>query len=427
MPEITQRQINEAKSKNNVVGISRVLDMAIERALRVAPFNLSVLVTGESGSGKNVIPYIIHSNSSRRHGAYFAVNCGAFPNDTIDSNLFGHVKGAFTDAVSDHKGYFETANGGTIFLDEVAEMPLGTQARLLRVLENGEFIKVGSSTVQKTDVRVVAATNKDLLQAVKEGKFRMDLYYRLSTVQINMPTLKERGGEDINILARFFARKFAEANRVSVKEFGTDALRLLAAYDWPGNVRQLKNVIEQTAVFANGNTVSAEMLKPFMPHTGGSLPMVPGGTGSEFDYTHDRQMIFNLLMQLGSDVSQLKQYINEHENAPVTTAPAQFTSSFIEIKREARHMQHNVDPYEEQGYEEVATQPHGGQRRHSYDEVVTEDAATVKTLDETERDTIAEALKRNRGKRKRTAEELNISERTLYRKIKQYNLEKQGT
>ncbi|MCQ2288412.1 MAG: sigma-54 dependent transcriptional regulator [Muribaculaceae bacterium] len=429
---MTQRDIQNVKAQHKIIGASRILDMAIERAMRVAPVNLSVLITGESGVGKDIVPRIIHNVSPRKTRNYFAVNCGAFPDGTIDSNLFGHVKGAFTGADRDHDGYFQVADGGTIFLDEVAEMPMSTQVRLLRVLENGEFIKVGSSQVQKTNVRVVAATNKDLLQAISEGKFREDLYYRLSTVQIHMPSLKERGSDDILLLSRFFARNFADNYRRPAIEFTNDARKMLAAYEWPGNVRQLKNVIEQVSLFSDSNQVDAAFLRDYMPAavntaTGETLPATMGA--STFDYTHDRNIIFSIIGQLTAEINQLKQFINERPAQMETAAYHGFNALNHDSAATIPIAHKTGGSFYAQEFDSPApSHAHApaGAHKDVYDDIVV-DVNMVKTLDETERETIAEALKRNKGKRKRTADELKISERTLYRKIKQYNLEKTGT
>lgn len=419
------KEIIAVKRAYPLVGNSPALVDAIDRALRVAPFNLAVLITGESGVGKEVFPRIIHDHSPRKHNKYLAINCGAIPSGTITSELFGHVKGAFTDASSDRDGYFQEVNGGTIFLDEVAEMPEETQAMLLRVLENGEFVKVGSSKVQKTNVRIVAATNKDLFEAVKEGRFRADLFYRLSTVQIQVPALRERNN-DILLLTRFFSHNFSDNYRTPDVEFTEDAQRMLLAYPWPGNVRQLKSTIEQISLFEAGNHVTSEALKKYLPRVEGNyLPAV--AENSEFNYTRDREVIFHMILQLQNDVQMLKQQLAEHgeagsfisnnvgslrrESSPALMASTAEGNNYIE--QQAVEVEENWTP--------SATTT----RTHNMGDIAV-DVAQVKTLDETERETIAEALSRNHGRRKRTAEELNISERTLYRKIKQYNLEKLG-
>ena len=299
--------VQQAKARFGIVGTAPALTEAVSRALRVAPIDLSVLVTGESGSGKEFFPQIIHAFSPRKHSRYIAVNCGAIPEGTIDSELFGHEKGAFTGAVATRKGYFEEADGGTIFLDEVAELPLTTQARLLRVLESGEFMKVGSSTVQKTNIRVVAATNVDMLKAVREGRFREDLFYRLSTVQIQVPPLRDRGS-DIALLARKFAADFAERYRtepIDISDSGRDALM---AYRWPGNVRQLKNVVEQVALFHAGETVGEDTLKGYLPEiTSGYAPVLSSdATQQTHSYEREREMLFNMIFALQGEIDSLR-------------------------------------------------------------------------------------------------------------------------
>ena len=415
---ITDNDIRALKLRFGIVGESPALIAAIRRAMLVAPIDLSVLVIGESGSGKESFPKIIHESSPRKHKKYIAVNCGAIPEGTIDSELFGHVKGSFTGAIVDHKGYFEEADGGVIFLDEVAEMPMSTQARLLRVLENGEYLRVGDSTVRKTNIRIVAATNKDMLQAVKEGKFREDLYYRLSTVQINVPPLRERG-DDVMLLARLFLRNFITANRTSEVTLTDDAQRLLKAYHWPGNVRQLKSVIEQVALFESGNTVDAATLSQYMPSNRENALTVQ--SQPNFDYNVEREQLFALILSMRAEIESIKKRLDSAgPSTHVATSVHELkrdSSPLIEIggSREMespyRNMQHQQHPQDQGHIDEVAAMDVEGE--------------TVKTLDETERETIENALRRNNGRRKLTAQELNISERTLYRKIKQYNLERQ--
>ena len=416
--KITDQEIRALKLRFGIVGESPALIAAIRRAMLVAPIDLSVLVIGESGSGKESFPKIIHESSPRKHKKYIAVNCGAIPEGTIDSELFGHVKGSFTGAIVDHKGYFEEADGGVIFLDEVAEMPMSTQARLLRVLENGEYLRVGDSTVRKTNIRIVAATNKDMLQAVKEGKFREDLYYRLSTVQINVPPLRERG-DDVLLLARLFLRNFITANRTSEVTLTDDAQRLLKAYHWPGNVRQLKSVIEQVALFESGNTVDAATLSQYMPSNRENALTVQ--SQPNFDYNVEREQLFALILSMRAEIESIKKRLDSAgPSTHVATSVHELkrdSSPLIEIggSREMespyRNMQHQQHPQDQGHIDEVAAMDVEGE--------------TVKTLDETERETIETALRRNNGRRKLTAQELNISERTLYRKIKQYNLERQ--
>ncbi len=418
---ITDNDIRALKLRFGIVGESPALIAAIRRAMLVAPIDLSVLVIGESGSGKESFPKIIHESSPRKHKKYIAVNCGAIPEGTIDSELFGHVKGSFTGAIVDHKGYFEEADGGVIFLDEVAEMPMSTQARLLRVLENGEYLRVGDSTVRKTNIRIVAATHKDMLQAVKEGKFREDLYYRLSTVQINVPPLRERG-DDVLLLARLFLRNFITANRTSEVTLTDDAQRLLKAYHWPGNVRQLKSVIEQVALFESGNTVDAATLSQYMPSNRENALTVQ--SQPNFDYNVEREQLFALILSMRAEIESIKKRLDSAgPSTHVATSVHELkrdSSPLIEIGgsremespyRNMQHQQHQQHPQDQGHIDEVAAMDVEGE--------------TVKTLDETERETIENALRRNNGRRKLTAQELNISERTLYRKIKQYNLERQ--
>ena len=417
--KITDNDIRALKLRFGIVGESPALIAAIRRAMLVAPIDLSVLIIGESGSGKESFPKIIHESSPRKHKKYIAVNCGAIPEGTIDSELFGHVKGSFTGAIADHKGYFEEADGGVIFLDEVAEMPLSTQARLLRVLENGEYLRVGDSTVRKTNIRVVAATNKDMMQAVKDGKFREDLYYRLSTVQINVPPLRERG-DDIVLLARLFLRNFINENRTSEVTLTDDAQRLLKSFHWPGNVRQLKSVIEQVALFESGNTVDAVTLRQYMPASRDTALTVQ--SQPNFDYNAEREQLFTLILSMRAEIEALKKRMDG-------VGPTSHVSSTVhELKRESNPLLELGNNTGEMNmtspYRNMQQQP---QDLGHVDEVAAMDVEgeTVKTLDETERETIETALRRNNGRRKLTAQELNISERTLYRKIKQYNLERQ--
>ena len=417
--KITDNDIRAIKLRFGIVGESPALIAAIRRAMLVAPIDLSVLIIGESGSGKESFPKIIHESSPRKHKKYIAVNCGAIPEGTIDSELFGHVKGSFTGAIADHKGYFEEADGGVIFLDEVAEMPMSTQARLLRVLENGEYLRVGDSTVRKTNIRVVAATNKDMMQAVKDGKFREDLYYRLSTVQINVPPLRERG-DDIVLLSRLFLRNFINENRTSEVTLTDDAQRQLKAYHWPGNVRQLKSVIEQVALFESGNTVDAETLRQYMPSSRETALTVQ--SQPNFDYNAEREQLFTLILSMRAEIEAIKKRMDG-------VGPTSHVSSTVnELKRDPNPLldmgSSNSDREMTSPYHNLQHQP---QDLGRVDEVAAMDVEgeTVKTLDETERETIESALRRNNGRRKVTAQELNISERTLYRKIKQYNLERQ--
>ncbi len=412
---ITQTHIQETKRRYNIIGNSEDLERAILRALQVAPFDISVLVSGESGTGKEIIPRIIHDNGPRSHSPYIAVNCGSIPSGLIESTLFGHVKGAFTDAINDHKGYFETADGGTIFLDELGEMPLETQAKLLRVLETGEFIKVGSDKVQRSSVRVIAATNRDLMQAIAEGKFREDLYYRLSAVEITLPPLRNRSKEDFKLLARFFARKFADSNRSRAIRLSAAAIDTLASLEWPGNVRQYKNIIDRISMFENANEreLGPSDIMQYLPVDRSKFLPVAGDHGKP-EFAMERAALWNAIKTLGNQINELKAQLSSQDNY----------SSHPYVNASAQELQRNVtvdldsvsEPVIEHVTERKSTVP-------SYKEVAM-DVAAVKTLTETEREAINDALKRNEGNRKRTAEELKISERTLYRKIKQFNLVK---
>ena len=416
--KVTDNDIRALKLRFGIVGESPALIAAIRRAMLVAPIDLSVLIIGESGSGKESFPKIIHESSPRKHKKYIAVNCGAIPEGTIDSELFGHVKGSFTGAIADHKGYFEEADGGVIFLDEVAEMPLSTQARLLRVLENGEYLRVGDSTVRKTNIRIVAATNKDMLQAVKDGKFREDLYYRLSTVQINVPPLRDRG-DDIVLLSRLFLRNFINQNRTAEVTLADDAQRMLKAFHWPGNVRQLKSVIEQVALFESGNTVDAATLSQYMPSTRETALTVQ--SQPSYDYNAEREQLFTLILSMRAEIENIKKRLDG------VGTTSHVSSTVHELKRETNPLLEMGNTGGSDMASPYRNMQHQPQDLGRVDEVAPMDveSETVKTLDETERETIENALRRNNGRRKLTAQELNISERTLYRKIKQYNLERQ--
>lgn len=395
----------------SIIGNAPALTAAVQRAIKVAPIDLSVLVTGESGVGKEFFPKIIHAYSARKHARYIAVNCGAIPEGTIDSELFGHEKGAFTGAISARKGYFEEADGGTIFLDEVAELPLTTQARLLRVLENGEFIKVGSSQVQRTNVRIVAATNVDMLKAVAEGKFREDLFYRLSTVQIQVPPLRSRGN-DIVLLARKFAADFAERYRTPAITLDEDARRVLLHYSWPGNVRQLKNVMEQTALFQAGHEVTAEDIHRYIPSdTTGFAPAV--AVQPDHSYAQEREILFNMIFRMQREIDSLRNQLSEQSAPPAHESPLiTMPRSLVAVNR--THESSRPAPIDVDA-REVA--PDGAE----YPE--PSETGQSMTLEDTERETIRRVLEKHSGRRKAAAKELNISERTLYRKIKEYNLE----
>lgn len=428
-------QVQQAKMRFGIVGNAPALTAAVERAIRVAPIDLSVLVNGESGTGKEFFPQIIHAYSPRKHAKYIAVNCGAIPEGTIDSELFGHEKGAFTGAVDSRKGYFEEANGGTIFLDEVAELPLTTQARLLRVLETGEFLKVGSSSVQKTNVRIVAATNVDLIRAVEEGRFREDLYYRLSTVQIIIPPLRDRGS-DIRLLARKFSTDFAERYSMPPVTFSDDAVELMYRYRWPGNVRQLKNVVEQISLFEAGRTISAEDLRSYLPVNATSY--IPSAGGPAHSYDREREMLFGMIFRLQGRIDELEEKLAgcgdpspRHSHASAVADPAS------KLIYGPQHHHHDDDKTAYVDVDDITprrTAQEGGMptslviRKAPGDPagVDVDEAEVVEvppTLEDNERETIRRALERNEGRRKAAASELRISERTLYRKIKEYGLE----
>lgn len=404
-------EVQQAKMRFGIVGNAPALIAAISRAIQVAPIDLSVLVTGESGSGKEFFPKIIHSYSPRKHARYIAVNCGAIPEGTIDSELFGHEKGAFTGAVSSRKGYFEEADGGTIFLDEVGELPLTTQARLLRVLETGEFIKVGSSTVQKANVRIVAATNVDMARAVAEGRFREDLYYRLSTVSINVPPLRDRG-RDILLLARKFAADFSERYSMPAITLTDEARSALLHYRWPGNVRQLKNIIEQIALFDAGRQITLGDVEQYIP--AGSAVYTPTVTsaGGGHSYDHERELLFNMIFKMQREIDSLRDLLDKS-----VTEPAQADIATVPATLIAEHRPAAVTPQPSPQPLTRSLVPYT-----HVEEAESADESTP-TLEETERETIRRALERNGGRRKATARELNISERTLYRKLKGYGIE----
>jgi transcriptional regulator with PAS, ATPase and Fis domain len=394
------------KQRFGIIGTSPLLDRAIEIAAQVAPTDLSVLITGESGSGKEVMPQIVHAYSSRKHGPYIAVNCGAIPEGTIDSELFGHEKGSFTGAHEARKGYFEVANGGTIFLDEVGELPLTTQVRLLRVLESKEFIRVGSSKALKTDVRVVAATNVNMLQAIQRGTFREDLYYRLNTVPIHVPSLRERK-EDIQLLFRFFAQEAASRYKAPTLILADDAVHLLLAYRWPGNIRQLRNIVEQISVIEQDREVSAATLRRYLPEEVTALvPLNGADRNGGIEGINERELIFKFLFDMKNDLTALK------EQVKALTGDRGHSTG------------HAPPPYREDYF--IPTSPQGTMRIHMPDEMDEEvDHTEVEeslSLEEKEKEMIRKALQKHRNRRRSAAQELGISERTLYRKIKEYNL-----
>ncbi|MCB9426908.1 MAG: sigma-54-dependent Fis family transcriptional regulator [Flavobacteriales bacterium] len=416
--------IQNIKQRLEIIGNDPQLNRALEKAIRVAPTDISVLVTGESGVGKENIPKIIHSLSHRKHGKYIAVNCGAIPEGTIDSELFGHEKGAFTGATSTREGYFGVADGGTIFLDEVGELPLTTQVRLLRVLENGEFIKVGSSQVQKTNVRIVAATNVKMAEAIQKGKFREDLYYRLSTVEISLPPLRERG-MDIHLLFRKFASDFAHKYNMPPVRLDESAVALLLKYNWSGNIRQLKNVTEQLSVLETNRDISAETLISYLPQqTGSGLPTVVGGKKDESDFSTEREILYKILFDMKADLNDLKKLtldLIKNGSANVKEESEGLLKKIYGQKEEFLRDNVSLLPASSSSVTPVMYDEKEEEEFHYTEADEVEDKESM-SLHEKELELIKKSLERNKGKRKATADELGISERTLYRKIKQYDL-----
>ncbi|QNK77544.1 sigma-54-dependent Fis family transcriptional regulator [Winogradskyella sp. PAMC22761] len=418
--------IQAIKQRFGIIGNDQKLNRAIEKAIQVSPTDISVLVTGESGVGKESIPKIIHQLSHRKHGKYIAVNCGAIPEGTIDSELFGHEKGAFTGATATRSGYFEVADEGTIFLDEVGELPLTTQVRLLRVLENGEFIKVGSSKVQKTNVRIVAATNVNMFEAIKKEKFREDLYYRLSTVDINLPPLRDRK-EDIHLLFRKFASDFALKYKMPTVKLTDDAVVLLLKYRWNGNIRQLRNVAEQVSVLEQNRTINGITLQNYLPNNNNNLPAVVNNSKSESDFSSEREILYKVLFDMKSDLNDLKKL----------TMELMKKGSDSDVQKENEHLIQKI--YNEEKDEEfeaavedleVLSIPEHTDRseetisnfedKYDFAEEIEEEETL--SLHDKELELIKKSLERHSGKRKLAAAELGISERTLYRKIKQFDL-----
>jgi|TARA_R110002051_G_scaffold317420_1_gene398545 transcriptional regulator with PAS, ATPase and Fis domain len=420
--------VQATKQRFGIIGNDPKLNRAVEKAIQVAPTDISVLVTGESGVGKESIPKIIHSLSHRKHGKYIAVNCGAIPEGTIDSELFGHEKGSFTGATQTRSGYFEVADGGTIFLDEVGELPLPTQVRLLRVLENGEFLKVGSSKIQKTDVRIVAATNVKMVEAIEKGKFREDLYYRLSTVDINLPPLRERS-EDIHLLFRKFASDFAQKYKMPTLRLEDDAVQMLLNYRWSGNIRQLRNVAEQISVLEQERTINRNTLRNYLPDMGSNLPAVIGTKKSTSDFSSEREILYKVLFDMQRDVNDLKKLTLELMNSGNASKVKEENSGLInKIYSEEHNHQEElaaiVDEDETAADIEVLGISEGNtesrQDKYDFAEEIQEEESL--SLQEKELELIKKSLEKYNGKRKDAADELGISERTLYRKIKQYNL-----
>lgn len=408
------RELQQTKQRYNIVGNSDGLNHALDVALQVAPTDLSVLIIGESGVGKEIIPRVIHDNSPRRREKYFAINCGSIPEGTIDSELFGHEKGSFTGAIGESEGYFGIANKGTIFLDEVGELPIATQARLLRVLETGEYIRVGGQEIRKTDVRIVAATNVNMRKAISEGKFREDLFYRLNTIPIQMPPLRERG-EDIILLFRLFAMQMAEKYRLPKITLNEEARQIMLQYKWPGNVRQLKNITEQMSVLSEKREIDAETLLHFIPRDQDStqLATIPNGNGSP-SYESEREILYKILYELRGNVSDLRRDLNNvrkqlEESRQLNGAsgfqPDPIATPNLPTAPDKQPIQTPLQQVEEAEAEEIS------------------EPETL-NLNDIGKQLVEKALERNHGNRKKAAQELGISDRTLYRRIKQYGLDK---
>lgn len=421
--------IQTIKQRFEIIGNDAKLNRALEKAIQVAPTDISVLVTGESGVGKESIPKIVHALSHRKHGKYIAVNCGAIPEGTIDSELFGHEKGAFTGAVANREGYFEVADGGTIFLDEVGELPLTTQVRLLRVLENGEFIKVGSSKVQKTDVRIVAATNVKMFEAIEKGKFREDLYYRLSTVEINLPPLRERGN-DIHLLFRKFSADFATKYKMPAIRLTEDAAAYLTQYRWDGNIRQLRNVAEQISVMEGNRDIDLFTLKGYLPNRDEQLPSVVSRK-TESDFGSEREILYKFLFDMKADLNDLKkltlellknndsQQVQENNKSLINKIYGQADNEYdsnIPALPSTNSSLSGANDYNRRDNQD------DDDSQYLIAETIEDETDETLRLDQKEIELIKKALARNNGKRKAAADELGISERTLYRKIKQYDL-----
>ncbi|HEX9979759.1 MAG TPA: sigma-54 dependent transcriptional regulator [Flavobacterium sp.] len=412
--------VQAIKQRFEIIGNDPKLNRAIEKAIQVAPTDISVLVTGESGVGKESIPRIIHSLSHRKHGKYIAVNCGAIPEGTIDSELFGHEKGSFTGATGAREGYFEVADGGTIFLDEVGELPLTTQVRLLRVLENGEFIKVGSSQVQKTNVRIVAATNVNMFEAIQKGRFREDLYYRLSTVEILLPPLRERK-DDIHLLFRKFASDFAHKYKMPPIKLDDNAAQFLQKYRWSGNIRQLRNAAEQISVLETNRDISLQALQSYLPVEGRNLPSVVTDKKSDTDFSNEREILYKVLFDMRSDLNDLKKLTLDLMQNGTSKVRENNEHLIRKIYGEGENARFEDAPRTEIMHQNPSKN-YDHQNDDNYLDAETIEEEEVLRLEQKEIEMIKKALEKNRGKRKAAADELGISERTLYRKIKQFDL-----
>ena len=416
--------VQAIKQRFEIIGNDPKLNRAIEKAIQVSPTDISVLVVGESGVGKESIPKIIHSLSHRKHGKYIAVNCGAIPEGTIDSELFGHEKGAFTGATSTREGYFEVADGGTIFLDEVGELPLTTQVRLLRVLENGEFIKVGSSQTQKTNVRIVAATNVNMFDAIQKGKFREDLYYRLSTVDITLPPLRERK-DDIHLLFRKFASDFAHKYKMPSIKLEDSAVDSLQKYRWSGNVRQLRNVAEQISVLETNREISTATLLSYLPSEGSNLPSVIKTTKSESDFSNEREILYKVLFDMKNDLNDLKKLtleLMQNGSSKVQESNPNLIRKIYGSRPDDSEIDYEDQPEMPLIQHQNSPQEYNNHEPERYLEAETVEEVETLRLEQKEIEMIKKSLEKNKGKRKAAADELGISERTLYRKIKQFDL-----
>ncbi len=422
--------LQSIKNRFGIIGNAPALNFALNTAVQVAATDLTVLIVGESGVGKEVISQIIHASSSRKHNPFIALNCGAIPEGTIDSELFGHEKGAFTGAVESRKGYFETVNGGTIFLDEIGEMPLGTQARLLRVLETGEFIRVGSSKVQKTDVRVIAATNRELLEFAEKGRFRQDLYYRLSTVPIRMPALRDRK-EDILLLFRKFVVDFAEKYKTTPVQMDDEAKSTLINYPFPGNVRELKNLAEQISVLSTSITINGASLKKFLPEKNGTrMPMLASDAAHQSEFSNEREILYKLFFDMKKDVTELKKmFVEILQNPSLAGATASFAKESLASDFHLDgHESSSIISHPKVGHS--VSQPSYFQSTNGQPVLLKDDDILQhEEIEETlnimviEKELIIKALKKHKGKRKDASIELGISERTLYRKLKEYDID----
>ena len=422
--------LQDIKARFGIIGNYPLLNRALERAVQVAPTDISVLVIGESGVGKESIPKIIHTESRRKHQPYIVVNCGAIPEGTIDSELFGHEKGAFTGATSTRKGYFEMADGGTIFLDEVGELPLQTQVRLLRVLESGDFMKVGSSQIQKTNVRIIAATNVNMLEAIRDGKFREDLYYRLNTVQIDMPPLRERKG-DIHLLFRKFARDFADKYRMPEIELTEEAVDYLEKYPFPGNIRQLRNLVEQITVLESVRVISAEKLAEFIPMNAQLPTLSPQSKSRSSDFNSEREIMYKILFDMKNDLNDLKaltsELIRNRGNAEFSTSEKSLIQRIYPSENQQIQNPNSLLYFEQPQYHTptiISNANEDNEDDFTLDIDMEEPKKTESlSLTNNEKELIIKALEKHNGRRNKAADELGISQRTLYRKIKQYNLE----